>query len=85
MRLELRAFAFAGGLTAAVLFTVCAVAVAVAPEATTAFAGTLIHADLSGVMRTLTWGSFALGLITWTVGTALVFGLVATAYNRAVG
>ena len=85
MRLEMRAFAIAGGLTAAVLFTICAAAVAVAPEATTAFAGTLIHADLSGIMRTLTWGSFALGLVTWTVGTALVFGLVAAAYNRAVG
>ena len=85
MRLELRAFAFAGGLTAAVLFTVCAVAVAVAPEATTAFAGSLIHADLSGIMRTLTWGNFVLGLVVWTGGTALVFGSIAAAYNRAVG
>lgn len=84
MRLELRAFAFAGGLTAAVLFTVCAFAVAVAPEATTAFAGTLIHADLGGMTRTLTWGSFCLGLVVWTGGTALTFGLVAAVYNRAI-
>lgn len=84
MRLELRAFALAGGLTAAVLFTICAAAVAVAPDATTAFAGTLIHADLSGIMRTLTWGSFCLGLVVWTAGTALVFGLAATIYNRVL-
>lgn len=82
MRLELRAFALAGGLTAAVLFTVCAAAVAVAPDAATAFAGMLIHADLSGIMRTLTWGTFALGLVMWTAGAAVVFGFVAGAYNR---
>lgn len=85
MRLELRAFALAGGLTAAVLFTICAAAVAVAPGATTAFAGSLIHADLTGFMRTLTWGNFALGLVTWTLGTAVVFGFVAGAYNRLLG
>ena len=85
MRLELRAFALAGGLAAAVLFTICAAAVAVAPDATTVFAGTLIHADLSGIMRTLTWGNFVLGLVAWTVGTAAVFGFVAGAYNRLLG
>ena len=82
MRLEMRAFALAGGLMAAVLFTVCAAAVAIAPESTTAFAGTLIHADLSGIVRTLTWGSFTLGLVVWTGGTAIVFGLVAAMHNR---
>ena len=82
MRLEMRAFAIAGGLMAAVLFTVCAAAVAIAPESTTAFAGTLFHADLGGIVRTLTWGSFALGFTVWTVGTALVFGFVSAMYNR---
>ena len=82
MRLEPRAFALAGGVTAAVLFTACAGAVAIAPEATTAFAGTLIHADLSGIMRTLTWGNFVVGLAAWSGGTAFTFGLIAAVYNR---
>lgn len=82
MRLELRAFALAGGVTAAVLFTLCAGAVALAPEATTVFAGTLIHADLTGIMRKLTWSNFTVGLAAWSGGTALTFGLVAAAYNR---
>jgi hypothetical protein len=84
MRFEIRAFALTGGLTAAVLFIVCASAVAVAPEATTAFAGSLIHADLSGIMRSLTWGNFILGLVVWTGGTAGVFAFVAVGYNRLV-
>ena len=53
MRIDPRAFGSAAGLTAALLFLVCAVFVAVAPHATTAFFGTLIHADLSAVARPL--------------------------------
>lgn len=82
MRLDIRAFAFAGGIAAAILFVICAAAVALAPQATTAFAGELIHADLSGIARTLTWGSFILGLVVWTAGTALTCGFVAATYNR---
>jgi hypothetical protein len=82
MRLDVRGFALAGGITAALLFGTCAFAVALAPDATTAFAGDLIHTDLSGFQRTLTWGSFFRGLVSWTIGTALVFALVAWTYNR---
>jgi hypothetical protein len=80
--LNIRAFAWAAGLTAAALFVICAAAVAMAPEATTAFAGLLIHADLSEFSRTLTWGSFFGGLVGWTIGTALTFAFVAWLYNR---
>ena len=82
MLLNTRAFAFAAGLTAAALFVLCAVAVALAPGSTTAFAGFLIHADLSGIARTLTFASFLGGLCIWTVGTGIVFALVAWIYNR---
>lgn len=82
MRLDARAFGVAAGATAAVLFTVCALAVAIAPGATTAFAGYLIHMDLSGMSRSLTLGNFVGGLICWAVGTALTFWLVAAIYNR---
>lgn len=49
MRLDARAFGVAAGATAAVLFVICALAVTIAPEATTAFAGYLIHIDVSGM------------------------------------
>jgi hypothetical protein len=77
MRLEPRAFGAAAGMVAAVLFIVCALAVAIAPESTTAIASYLIHMDLSGMPRRLTPGSFAGGLIIWTLGAAVVFGSVA--------
>ena len=85
MRLDTRAFAIAAGATAAVLFTICALAVAIAPGPTTAMFSYLVHMDLSALPRTLTFGSFVGGLICWTLGTALTFGLVATIYNRLIG
>ena len=85
MRLDARAFAIAGGVTAALLFTICALAVAISPGSTTAMFGYLVHMDLSALPRTLTFGSFVGGLICWTLGTALTFGLVATIYNRLIG
>jgi hypothetical protein len=85
MRLDTRAFAIAAGATAGVLFTLCALAVAIAPGPTTGFLGYLVHLDLSALPRTLTVGSFIGGLVCWTVGTALSFGFGATIYNRFVG
>jgi hypothetical protein len=82
MRLDPRAFGFSAGLVAAALFILCALGVWLAPEATTAMFGMLIHADLSGIVRTLTPGSFLAGLICWTVGTGLTFAAVASLYNR---
>ncbi len=82
MRLDTRAFGTAAGIVAAVLFTICALAVAVAPDQTTAVAGYLMHMNPSGIARTVTLGSFVGGLIIWTLGTAIVFGSAAAIYNR---
>lgn len=85
MRLDARAFGLAAGTTAAALFILCAAAVAIAPGPTTAFVGYLIHTDLSGLSRSLTLSNFAGGLVSWALGTALTFWLVAAIYNRLIG
>lgn len=82
MKLDTRAFAIAAAIVAAALFLICAFFVAVAPEQTTNFAGHLIHADLNGIMRSLTWGSFFGGLVCWTLGTGVVGAALAWVYNR---
>jgi len=84
MRLDTRAFGIAAGTTAAVLFVLCSLAVAISPDPTTAFFGYLVHLDLSSLPRTLTFGSFIGGLVAWTAGTALAFGFSATVYNRLI-
>lgn len=82
LRLDATSFGFAAAIVAAALFTLCALAVALAPEWTTLAASSLIHLDLSNLARTLTWGGFFVGLICWSVGTWLVFASVAGLYNR---
>ena len=82
MRIDERVFGIAAGLTAAVLFTICAVAVAIAPGSTTSLAGFLVHMDLSGMTRSLTLTSFVGGLVIWTVGTGVAFGFAGWLYNR---
>lgn len=85
MTLNVRAFGLAAGIVAAVLFVICAVAVALAPEATTAVAGFLLHVDLGGFSRSVTPGNFIGGLIGWSVGTAITFAAAAALYNRLSG
>jgi hypothetical protein len=85
MRIDSRAFGYSAGITAAVLFTVCAAFVELAPRATTAFLGLVVHMDLSGVARPLTLSGFIGGLLFWTIGTGLTFGFAASLYDRLVG
>jgi hypothetical protein len=67
-----------------VLFTICALAVALVPDRTTALGGYLIHMDLSGMTRSMTFGRFVGGLVIWTLGTGVTFAGVAAIYNRLV-
>jgi hypothetical protein len=84
MRLDARAFGMAAGTVAAVLFTICALAVALVPDQTTALASYLIHLDLSGMTRSMTFGRFIGGIVIWTLGTGMTFAGVAAIYNRLV-
>jgi uncharacterized cupredoxin-like copper-binding protein len=82
MRLDPKAFGLAAGVAAVVLFVICAIAVALAPDATMAVGAVLYHADLSASPRTLTSGNVLGALNAWGVGTALVFWFTAALYNR---
>lgn len=82
MRIDSRAFGLAAGTIAAILFTLCAGAVAIAPAWTTTVASSLIHLDLSNMARTITWGRFFGGLLFWTIGVGLAFAAAGGLYNR---
>jgi hypothetical protein len=84
MRLDTRAFAFAVGTAAAVAYTICALAVAIAPVPTTAFLGFITHTDLSTLARPIGWGAYLGGVVVWWIIVAAVFGLAAWFYNRLV-
>ena len=82
MTLDPRAFGLAAGAMAAVTFTICALVVAVAPGAPTAFFSYILHVDLTGLVRSVTVGNFVGGLLIWTIGLGIVFGVAAVFYNR---
>lgn len=80
--LNARAFGFAAATVAAVLTTVCALALAIAPRATTLVASTLIHLDLSETSRNLSWTTYFGGLVGWSIAAGLIFWSAAALYNR---
>lgn len=67
MRLDTRAFALAVG---------------VAPGSTAAFFSYLLHVDLTGLARQISWGSFFAGLLGTGFVSALFAAAVAGLYNR---
>lgn len=82
MRLNTAALALAAAVTTAIVYAVCLLLVAVAPGSTTAAFGYVFHLDVSGLVRPLTWGSFATGLVSVSLAVALVVALLGALYNR---
>ena len=82
MRLEPRAFGLAAGITAALLYAVCALYVAVNPGGATALFGFVMHMDLTSLARPLTVASFCGGLVFWGLLVGLTFGFAAWLYDR---
>lgn len=80
--LDARAFGLAAGTIAAALTTLCSIGLALAPRFTTTVASVLIHIDLDGMSRNLTWGVYFGGLVGWTFGAGVVFWATAAIYNR---
>jgi uncharacterized BrkB/YihY/UPF0761 family membrane protein len=80
-KLNTRSLSLATAIITALVYIACILFVAVAPKAAMAFFGYVLHMDLSNIARVITWGSFIVGLLFWTVGTALYAALIARLYN----
>lgn len=82
MRVDTRALAIASGAAGTTAFAICALFVAIAPGATSAFFTYVLHIDLTSLARPLTWGSFVGGVLAIAVGLAIFAALVGSIYNR---
>ena len=82
MRLHVRALTLASAVISAIAYAVCFGLYAVAREATTRCFSYVLHLDLTGVTRIITWGSFFAGLVFWTVAMAVVAAALGWLYNR---
>lgn len=82
MKLNTLAIANATSVVTAVLFTLCALLLAVAPAAAYAAFSYLFHVELGDIAYAMTWGVYLGGLIAWVVVMWLVAGTLAWLYNR---
>ena len=84
MKLNIWAFGLSVGIAIAAAFTICALFVAVAPEATAAFIGYLLHTNLSGLTQPITWANYIAGVLAVGIWTALWAVVAAKLYNLSV-
>jgi hypothetical protein len=85
MRTNIRALGFASGLIAAATFAVCGLLVAVAPGATSSFFGWVLHIDLSGLLRPISWSNFIAGLVVFSAFIGICVAATAWLYRKLVG
>ncbi|MEH1872152.1 DUF5676 family membrane protein [Nostoc sp.] len=80
--LSVRSLFLATAITTGIAYLVCVLFLTVAPQATMGFFSYVLHANPSGIIRSVTWGSFIVGLLIWSVGTGLYAAFVARLYNK---
>ena len=82
LRLNVRSLFLATAIITGIAYLICILFLTVAPQATMAFFSYVLHANLSGITRSITWGSFIVGLLFWSVGIGLYAAFVARLYNK---
>lgn len=82
MRLSARSLGLAGAATAAIVFSICSLFVALIPRGTSQAFSYVLHLDLTGLARAITWGSYCVGVVTISAGVGLMMALVARLYNQ---
>jgi hypothetical protein len=84
MEIKASAFGLAVGIVVAAGFTICAFFVAVAPEATAAVIGYLLHINLAALTRSISWASYFAGVLAVAIWTGLWVAAAAQIYNLLV-
>ena len=82
LKLSVRSLFLATAITTGIAYLICVLFLTVVPQATMAFFSYILHANLSGITRSVTWGSFIVGLLVWSVGIGLYAAFVARLYNK---
>ena len=85
MKLNPGAIFWAAGIVSAASYAVCAVFVAIAPGATAQAFSWVMHIDLTGLARHISWLSFFGGMVCFSLVIAVLASAAAWAYNRLTG
>ena len=84
MKLKASSFGVAVGIVGSAAFTICSFFVAVAPEATAEFIGFLLHINLTGLSRSISWESYFAGVIGLGVWSGLLAAAAVRIYNLLI-
>jgi len=82
MKLNERSLFLATAITTGIVYLLCLLFVLLSPQLAMAFFSSIVHANLTGMTLTVTWGNFVKGLLFWSIGTGLSAALLARLYNR---
>jgi hypothetical protein len=83
MKLDVRAAALAASSMVTLAYAICTAFCALMPESTVVYLTTaFLHIDITGLYRQITWGTFVIGLLGYSLGTAVMAGTTAWLYNR---
>ena len=85
MRLRPRTIFWSVAIVSAVSYAICALLVAAAPEATARGFSWVMHVDLTGLKRIVTWPSFLGGMVSFSLILGAHAGVIAWVYNRLMG
>lgn len=82
LKLSVRSLFLATAIITGIAYLICFLYLIVAPQATMTFFSYALHVNLAGITPNLTWASFIIGLLVWSVGTGLYAAFVARLYNK---
>ncbi len=79
---NIRALTITGAVVAAIAYALCAAFVALAPGLAAGLGSDIVHVDLSGAGRAVTWGGALRGGLFFTAFVALVCAASGWLYDR---
>ncbi len=84
MKLDALKLSYATAIVFAIAWVICSLLVVTIPGAMMRMGGDMIHADLSAMGWSMHWTGLFVGLVLWTVLSALFVWAIASIYNRLV-
>ncbi len=82
MRIQAVTLGIAVGIGSAVLWTICSLLIALAPEPSMALTRSLFHVSSGGPAWGVNWGGYLVGLCVWTTASGIFAWFCAGLYNR---
>ena len=82
MSLDTKSFGLSAAAATAIVYSICALVVSLSPSGASSVLSYVLHLDLSTMTRPLSWASYFVGVVAFSITVGLVFALAAGFYNR---